>query len=171
MSGSPGFTIHATKKLLDRVKRPIGEPVEPGSALGNWYATALFWTPQVALFVNEATLLPVFVPFAPADDLADRFPDELRRVLDAQGLDPRFVDEEIGSMGVGQFAKTANRSVLGVMNEFDFLGRLAREDQGDELNLVALSLFISETPTSPLYKRHISPNRELQAFVASKLGG
>lgn len=171
MSGSPGFTIHATKKLLDRVKRPIGEPVEPGSALGNWYATALFWKPQVALFVNESTLLPVFVPLAPAGELAERFPDELRRVLDAQRLDPRFVDEEIGTMGVGRFAKTADRSILGVMNEFGFLGRLAREDQGDEPDLVALSVFISATPTSPLYKRNISPDRELQAFVSAKFGG
>lgn len=97
MNGSPGFTIHATKKLLDRVKQPLGEPVEPGSALGNWYATALFWKPQVALFVNETAFVPVFVPLAPATELGERFPEELRRVLDAHGVASRFVDEEIGS--------------------------------------------------------------------------
>ena len=37
------------------------------------YATVLFWRPQVALFVNEASRLPVFVPLAPAARVVDRF--------------------------------------------------------------------------------------------------
>jgi hypothetical protein len=33
------YTIHATKKPLDRVKAPVGETVlEPSTALCNWYA-------------------------------------------------------------------------------------------------------------------------------------
>lgn len=105
VAATPGFTIHATKKLLHRVKQPVSSALQPASVLGNWYATALFWKPQVALLVNEATLLPlvglgsivvfativvqaVFVPLAPAGQLAGRFPDELRSVLDAHGLDP-----------------------------------------------------------------------------------
>jgi hypothetical protein len=69
------YTIHATKKLRDRVKAPLAEPVEqPSTVLGKWYATALFWKPQVALFVNEATLVPVLLPLAPAATLAERFP-------------------------------------------------------------------------------------------------
>ncbi|MCP4966026.1 MAG: hypothetical protein GY926_12420 [bacterium] len=44
------YTIHATKKLLDRVKRPAEAPVdEPSTVLGSWYATAVFWKPQVAI--------------------------------------------------------------------------------------------------------------------------
>jgi hypothetical protein len=160
------FTIHATKKLLDRVKQPVVDPVEPASELGNWYATALFWKPQVALLVNERTLLPVFMPLAPATTLARRFADELRRVLDAHGVDPRFVDDEIRSMGEGHYAKTASRSLLGVMNEFTFLGNAHREDHGADDDLVALSVRLAETPMSPLYKRHISPDHELKALVA-----
>jgi hypothetical protein len=162
---SPGFTIYATRKLLDRVKQPVGEPVEPHSTLGNWYATALFWKPQVALLVNERSLLPVFMPLAPATTLVRRFPDELRRVLDAHGVDPRFVDHEVRSMGEGQYAKTAGRSLLGVMNEFTFLGNVHREDHGADDGLVALSVRLAETPMSPLYKRHISPDHELKALV------
>jgi len=52
--------VHATKKLLDRLKRPAERLEEVSTGfLGPWYATALFWRPQVALFVNERTLLPV----------------------------------------------------------------------------------------------------------------
>lgn len=165
MDTGPGFTIHATKKLIDRVKEPFGDPVAPATELGNWYATALFWKPQVALLVNERTLLPVFMPLAPATTLAVRFPDELRRVLDAHGSDPRFVDHEIGSMGEGRYAKTANRSLLGVMNEFTFLGNVHSEDHGADDDLVALSVRLAETAMSPLYKRHISPDHELKALV------
>lgn len=170
MAATPGFTIHATKKLLDRVKQPVGPAVEPTSALGNWYATALFWKPQVALLVNEATLLPVFVPLARAGRLAERFPEELRGVLDAHGLDPRFVDQEVRAMCEGSFAKTASRSVVGVMNEFAFLGSVHRDQHGAGVDLIALSLFVSETPTSPLYQRQVSPDRELHAFVARTEG-
>lgn len=165
-----GFTIHATKKLLDRVKAPVEDPTEPPTVLGNWYATALLWKPQVALFVNERILLPIFVPLAPAATLASRFPDELRRILDAHGLDPRFVDQEIRSMGTGRYAKTASRSVLGVMNEFAYLGDAHRQAHGADEALVALSLRIAETPTSPLYKRHVSPDRELAALVVEVMG-
>jgi hypothetical protein len=59
--------VRATKKLLDRIGPPnLGEGEEPTTLLGQWYATAVFWKPQVALFVNEPTLLPVLMPLAPA---------------------------------------------------------------------------------------------------------
>jgi len=86
------YTIHATKKLLDRVRHPVGEATAaPSTALGNWYANALFWKPQVALFLNESTLLPVLVPLAPASSVTARFPEQLARVLDALGVPGAFV--------------------------------------------------------------------------------
>jgi hypothetical protein len=166
-----GFTIHATKKLLDRVQAPIVDPVVPSTRLGNWYANALFWKPQVALFVNRRTLLPVFLPLAPAATLAARFPAELRRLLDALGTDPRFVEHEIRSMGEGTYAKTADRSVLGVMNEFAAHANEVRGDRCANADLLALSLLLADTPTRPLYKRHVSPNRELAALVDQALAG
>jgi hypothetical protein len=48
-------------------------------ALGDWYATALSWRPQVALFVNEATLLPVLMPMAPAGIVMGRSRKRSRR--------------------------------------------------------------------------------------------
>ena len=73
------FSIHATRKLLDRVNRPVLPAVsEPATILGNWYANVLFWKPQVVLLVNERTLLPVLMPLAPAATLAERFPEVLQ---------------------------------------------------------------------------------------------
>ena len=99
------FTIHATQKLRDRVKAPLAEPIErPSTALGNWYATALFWKPQIALLVNEATLLPVLVPLAPAKSLAERFPQHLEAVLNALGTDLRFVADEVAATVDGRWS-------------------------------------------------------------------
>jgi hypothetical protein len=80
------FVVHATKKVLDRCGGPSLSDGPTTTALGDWYATALFWQPQVALFVNEPTRLPVFVPLASAATLVPRFVTHLGAVLAAHGL-------------------------------------------------------------------------------------
>src|SRR5256885_4714050 len=63
----------ATKKLLDRIGPPaMPEGERSTTRLGQWYATALSWRPQVALLVNEPTLLPVLMPLAPPATLPRR---------------------------------------------------------------------------------------------------
>ena len=159
------FTIHGTKKLLDRVGQPVVEPeVEPSTMLGNWYANALSWRPQVALFVNDRTLLPVFVPLAPARTVAQRFPGQLGLVLKAIGVKTEFIADELEAMGEAVFANTASRSVVGSMNDFAYLAGFHRE-AGHADDLVALSASMAETPCSPLYSRHVSSDREVWAPV------
>ena len=161
------FSIHATKKLLDRVNRPVLPAVsEPATILGNWYANVLFWKPQVALLVNERTLLPVLMPLAPAATLSDRFPEALERLLEALGVVPAFIDTEIAAMAEGRYAKTTNRSVIGIMNEFKYLAEVYRGHRGPD-DLVALAVQLSKTPCGPLYKHHVSPGRELDAVIAA----
>jgi hypothetical protein len=161
------FSIHATKRLLDRVNQPVMSAVaEPATLLGNWYANVLFWKPQVVLLVNERTLLPVLMPLAPAATLLERFPDSLQRVLEARGVAPAFIEVEIDAMAEGRYAKTANRSVIGIMNEFKYLAEAYRAHRGID-DLVALAFELSETPCGPLYERHVSPDRELDAVVAA----
>jgi hypothetical protein len=106
------FAVHATRKVLDRCGGVSSDVRPTSTALGDWYATALFWRPQVALFVNEATRLPVLVRLAPAATLVERFRDQLGSVLRLHGIDPRFVAGELGEMDAFRFAKTENRSVL-----------------------------------------------------------
>ncbi|MCH8043840.1 MAG: hypothetical protein IID44_08980 [Planctomycetes bacterium] len=164
------FSILATKKLVDRVKQPVMPPVsEPTTALGNWYATAVFWRPQVALFVNERTLFPVLMPLAPAATLMERFPVSLQQTLEARKVASDFTESEIAAMADGRYARTASRSVLGSMNDFVYLAKSYREHRGVS-DLIVLSLILSETPCGPLYERHVSPDRELDALVSRWLG-
>jgi hypothetical protein len=67
-------------------------------------------------------------------------------------------------MNVVRTAKTASRSVLGVMNEFKYLAEVETQLEDDH-DLLSLSLRLAETPCGPLYQRHISPDRELAALV------
>ena len=161
------FVVHGTRKFRDRVKEAtVATPAQSTTALGSWYATALFWKPQVALFTNELTLLPVLVPLAPAATVIDRFPATLATVLGALGVSDSFIESERAEMTEHRLAKTQNRSVVGVMNEFVYLGGHYEADGMD--HLVRLSLRLAETPCGPLYTRHVSPDHELAAFVAER---
>jgi len=134
--------------------------------MGQWYATALFWKPQVALFVNEPTLLPVLMPLAPAATLLARFPRQLAAVLAAHGTPGAVIDEEQWQMRDRRLARTSNRSVVGIMNEFTFLAGAYRGDTPVP-DLLALALRLAATPCGPLYRKHISPDRELAALLRS----
>ena len=165
------FTLHCTKKLLHRIKPDILSPGHSDTLLGNWYATALFWKPQVALLVSERTLLPVLMPLAPAATLARRFPTQLALVLKEHGVAADFIAQEVWRMGSVQFAKTANRSVVGSLNEFlrqaEFWLAAYAYEKGDDDDLLAISAKLAETPCSPLYKGPVSPDKALRELVRS----
>ena len=55
------------------------------------------------------------------------------------------------------------------MNDFVFMAEHIRR-RDDSEGLLALSLWLAQTPCSPLFKRHGSPDRELAALVAQHLG-
>lgn len=62
-------------------------------------------------------------------------------------------------------AKTASRSVLGVMNEFAHLANHYRNEH-QTLDLTEVSLWLAQAPCGPLYGSHTSPDRALQALLA-----
>jgi hypothetical protein len=63
-----------------------------------------------------------------------------------------------------RLAKTANRSVIGIMNEFTFLAESYRRGTAAP-DLLALAMHLAATPCSPLYSKHVSPDRELAALL------
>lgn len=160
------YCIRGTKKLLDRIKPSLlAQNCNQSTMLGSWYATVLLWKPQVVLLVNEITLLPVLMPLAPARNLSERFPGQLANVLAAHGVPQQFIDHELAQMNEVQYAKTSNRSVLGIMNQFSYLAEGYREYL-EKKDLLALTLRLSETPCSPLYKTAVSPDRALQRLLS-----
>lgn len=159
------LVVRATKKLLDRLGPVTLQPGESSTTqLGDWYGTVWTWKPQVALFVSEATLFPVLMPLAPSATLLARFPDHLAQSLAAHGIPESFITDELSRMRDARLARTASRSLLGIMNEFTFLAQADRGRTADT-DLTALARWLASTPCSPLFKRHSSPDRELQALA------
>lgn len=120
----------------------------------------------MALFVNERTLLPVMLPLAPAATLGQRFPEALKEVLKALEVSAEFIESEIKSMEDVTFAKTANRSVLGVLNQFVYLAEGYRQ-MDEAWNPLAISIKLAGTPCSPLYKGAVFPDKALHELVGS----
>lgn len=160
------LVVRGTKKLRDRVK---GAPASDGdvstTVLGDWFATALFWRPQVALLVNSRTLLPVFVELAPTATLLDRAPAAIEAVLRRHGVDDAFLAVERDAMSEVRIAPTNDRGVVGVMNEFAFHGEYLWKDGLEDLE--SLSLRMSSLILGPLDHRAGSPDRELAAVVGT----
>lgn len=157
--------VRGTKKLRDRVRGPLPDGLgESTTALGDWFATVLFWRPRVALLVSTRTLLPVFMEFAPAATFLDRAPLAIESVLRAHGVDETVIAAERDAMCEVRLAPTNDRSVVGVMNEFAFLGEVHYADGLRDLQ--ALSLRIARTPLGPLRQRHGSADDELVAVLA-----
>jgi len=158
------LVVRGTKKLRDRLKAPTVAPdAVSTTALGDWFATALFWRPQVALFVNQRTMLPVFMPLAPAASLLDRAPKAIAEILRWHGADDAFVGAELEAMSDVRIGPTNDRSVVGVMNEFAFHGE--HRWHGGISGLEELSMAMASMPLGPLRERTGFPDRELAAVL------
>jgi hypothetical protein len=160
------LVVHGTKKLRDRMRGVVG-PAEGDPApglLGRWYATAVLWRPQLAFFAHEATLLPVVTPLAPTATLLQRFPAALVAMLRAHGVPEPVIDRETAALGECRLTSTADRSLVGVLNEFVRLADHHRHARRTD-DLVELSLWLAQVPCGPLYDRHVSPDRELAALL------
>jgi hypothetical protein len=86
-------------------------------------------------------------------------------VLGAHNADAGFIAAELAEMRELRLAKTSNRSVVGMMNEFTFLAE-SHLGIGAQPDLLGLSVRLAATPCGPLYKRHVYPYRELAALLA-----
>ena len=165
------FTIRGTKKLLDRVGNPVPDPPSSTTVLGDWYANVLLWRPQVALFVNATTFVPVLMPLAPASRVLARLPAAMADVLGALGIDPRFIDSESTEMKSVVLAKTASRQVLGVMSEFVLMAEHSiGTGRSDPTDLVGLSVWLANTVVGPISRDDgYTPVDVLQRVVAAAL--
>lgn len=160
--------IRGTKKLRDRVKAPLaGEDDVSTNALGDWFANLLFWDRQVALLVNRRTLVPVFMPMAPAATLPKRAPRAIADVLIRLGVDRAVVEAELTEMAEVRLAPTDDRRVVGVMNELAFHGEILRA-QGEQ-TLEDISARVADVILGPLMQTTLTPASELAAVLATDL--
>ena len=106
------------------------------------------------------------IPLAPAATLLERFPENLRDMLNNLDVNPAFIAAERWATN-RLFAKTANRQVLGLMNRFEFELEYVRERYSGN-DLMQLSLWQSDTLAGPLRGGTRTPREELLELVEQK---
>ncbi len=140
------YTLRCTRRLLDRLSvRPAAAPPEPTTRLGNWYANLLpLEVGEYLLCVSEKTLLPVALPIEAVTNLGTELPRALAPVLTGLGIERSLIEQERFAMAQSVFSTTANRHVVGYMNDFAFMmsERLKREPTP----MTELSLWLARTP-------------------------
>jgi hypothetical protein len=122
--------LRCTKKLLEVLR--AGRVAEPAPDVGDWYASLLWFDRRKCLLVTRAgTLFSVFEPGVRAARLRDThrlITGLIERELRREGLPPGTFGNLRGHDLV--LAKTADRSVLGCMNDMAFLCEVAITGSG-----------------------------------------
>jgi hypothetical protein len=119
------FNLRATAKLLRRLKATPAQPGETTTRLGDWYGN-LFYVArqQFAMFTSQRSLLTVVLPAKEIHGLPAPLIDRLRWLLSELQVPPALTDRELAQMQTCIVTTTANRSVLGSMNDHTFAARL-----------------------------------------------
>jgi hypothetical protein len=107
------------------------------------------------MFTSERSLLTLVLPVREIKPLAEGLSDGLRRLLIELGTGPALIDEEISQMQGFAVTATANRSLLGSMNDLIFQAKFyLRESK--QLSLAELQQRLANTPMKLLDYRFAS---------------
>ena len=116
------MTLRCTQKLLRRVGGTAkADTPPPTTVLGDWYANLLHTGPeQLVLCMNERSLLVVLLPARDFRNVGPRFRGQVASLLTRIGVPAPAVAAEEQGMSQLAFGPTANRKVLGCLNEAMF---------------------------------------------------
>lgn len=121
------LTFRCTQKLLSTLK--VTAPADPPPStteLGDWYGNTLFVGHlRLVIFISESTMLPVVITLRESRTLVPRFRSALAEVLQVLRLPTGIIEREVDAQGSAAFGRTANRRVVGVMNELAFHAKAA----------------------------------------------
>lgn len=162
------FVLRCTQKLLDRLNsKPDPEPGLTDTVLGDWYANLIrVGRIQVVLAVSERSLLPVVVPARDGRTLVKRLSEALEPMLTSIGVSADDATAERVAMQQWAVGKTANRRVLGSLNDLAFQLQVGLLDFPDRTLLVH-SLWLAKTPLKVI--DYGAPDQAtLAAFVAHR---
>lgn len=161
--------LRCTRKLAKLLKsHPMPDPEPSTNALGDWYGNVVPTAGgDLAVFVNERSLLTVAVPTTQGLDLLPLFYRRVANLLSMIGIADGLIERELREMQTLQIAKTANRRILGAMNEAAFQLQLMVEDvpPGTTVSLSDAELELSDFPHGAL--RHTSPARIARGLLTS----
>jgi len=139
--------LRCTRKLLKMLKvKPEDTPAQSTNLLGEWYANLV---PTIGgdlvVFANARTLLSVAIPTSALPQLVPLFTARVYNLLRIIKVPEQFANLETAEYKSVLFAKTADRRVLGCLNEIArYYQYVAESHEGDEM----ISLMSVETELS-----------------------
>jgi hypothetical protein len=139
--------LRCTRKLLEALNVRLEDTVaQSTNLLGEWYANLV---PTIAgdlvVFANARTLLSVAIPTSALPQLVPLFTARVYNLLRIIDVPVQSANIEIAEYKSVLFAKTADRRVLGCLNEIaQYCQFVAEGHKGDEM----LSLMNVETELS-----------------------
>ena len=160
--------LRCTQRLLRRLRADFAAEVpEAGNVLGHWYANILTFnrTPYV-ITVSERSLLSVVLPGAPFNTLVARFPAALAQLLRALDVPESQVTTEVAATSPLVIAATANRRVLGCLNQYAFELSIHFADE-PHTDLLERELWLSENISSAI--RYSAPREVAMELLARRV--
>ena len=145
------LTLRCTQRLLTRLKHKAATDAPPSTTrLGDWYANLLYVNQkQLALLVSERSLLAVLIPARELANLPASLTSAFTELMGAMGAPRKAMEVEVARMQELSFGPTANRSVLGSMNDMIFAVKFLLS-HSPEKRLIDLAIDLGETPYSAL---------------------
>ena len=115
-------TLRSTRKLLRRVGvSPATAIAPPTTVLGDWYGNLLYSRPkQLVVCINERSLLLVLLPAQDLKQIGPRLQASVVSLLARIGVGKAALAAEARAMEQFAFGPTANRRVVGCLNEAMF---------------------------------------------------
>lgn len=158
--------VRATTKLLVRLGvQPDAAPPPSSGALGDWFATMVqVRRGRFVLAMSGVTLLPVIVAGRELATLPARLADAVAGVLLELGIPSDAIERERRAMSDLTFARTNDRSTVGVLTDFQRLLRFDLEND-PTTGLLERSLRLAETP---IVARNLIPNRETRSLFGAR---
>ncbi len=167
-------TLRRTQKLARALPVTDGDALPPDTALGDWYVNRLVVDRRpLLLLVASRTLFPIVMPARDVSTLAARLPEIVGARLRRAGIPPALIDAEIAAMAPVGVAKTADRSVLGIMVDFAEAVALYLPIRAwDESTLPFIEAKVAQTPcfSSRRFAETVFPDSATPAALADRWG-
>ena len=139
--------LRATQKVLRNLSPPSAVESPEDTALGDWYATRVVVDRvPILIVISSRSLLALLMRAKDTRSLPDRLPDLVRVRLRRLGLPSDLIEAECQAMDPVSVAKTADRSVLGILVDFGKLLPHLLPDPWNEGDFIDVEARLGEMP-------------------------
>ena len=166
--------LRATAKVLRSLTRSPGPVGGSDTALGDWYVNRIVVDRQpLLLMVSSTSLLPILDRARDVRHLPNRLPAVVTSRLERLGIPWPIIQAEAAAMVPVEVAKTADRSVLGILVDFaKSVPYYVGPGSLDELALRRAESLLADTPcyAGGSYEQVVFPKRKAPELLEARWG-